>query len=178
MTSLDEHVVPSITSRSAAMCAGVVPQHPPVTCTPWFSTNRCIAPANSIGPSGNTACPSRSSGIPAFGTTEMGRSQCRESHATASDISKGPVPQFNPSDAIGKGRSAARIAGKVLPSNIAPLVSSVTFTRTGTSVTSPPRSAIASRQALIAHLTCRRSCAVSIMKASTPPLSRPSACSR
>jgi hypothetical protein len=47
----------SSTSAIAAMCSGVVPQHPPMTLTPWCSTNFRRLSAIGAGPSGYSVSP-------------------------------------------------------------------------------------------------------------------------
>jgi hypothetical protein len=96
----------STTSASFAMCAGIVPQHPPTMPTPSCSMYFSIAAAKGSGASGYSVRPSTSTGSPALGMTDTRRPgdaapQWRPSQWTCSAISVGPVAQFMPSEMMG-----------------------------------------------------------------------------
>ena len=60
--------MPRTRSAIAAMCSGVVPQHPPTSPTPWRSTNSPSTLAICSGVSGKIVSPSGPwIGSPAFG---------------------------------------------------------------------------------------------------------------
>ena len=156
----------------------VVPQQPPTMLAPNSSIKRRIASEKSSARSGYSVRPSTRIGNPAFGTTENGRFQCLAMCARCGVISVGPVAQFKPSEAIGNGRSAFTTALMSEPKSIVPVVSIVTETRIGISRTVFPAASSASKHAVTAHLICKRSWQVSIMKQSAPPSIKPRACSR
>ena len=164
--------------RSAAICSVVVPQQPPTMLAPNSSIKRRIASEKSSARSGYSVRPSTRIGNPALGITENGRFQCLAMCARCGVISVGPVAQFNPSEAIGKGRRALTTALISDPKSIVPVVSIVTETRIGISRTVFPAASSASKHAVTAHLICKRSWHVSIMKQSAPPSIKPRACSR
>ncbi len=179
-----------ISLLKSAMCSGVVPQHPPTRSTCDSSTNFSSASTKGLGCSGYSVRPSTSTGSPALGITLIRRPApvppwCLPSQCTCSAISVGPVAQFSPSDRSGYPASALAAASIDVPISIVPVVSIVTDAMIGTSSGVSPRSRIAARHALIAHLTCRMSWQVSMMNTSTPalpspgsPASSPRACSR
>ncbi len=90
-------------------------------------------------------------------------------------MSSGPVEQFRPMTSTRSASSVASAELMSVPSSILPpLGSSETLAWIGTE---RPWSLNASRAPKIAALTSRMSCAVSMMIRSTPPSTRPAACS-
>ena len=94
----------------------------------------------------------------------------------ASRMSSGPVEQLRPMTSTFNASSVASAAVMSVPSSILPpLGSSETLAWIGTT---RPVCLKASRMPKIAALTSRMSCAVSTIRRSTPPSSRPWDCSR
>ena len=160
------------------MWPGVVPQQPPTMLSPYWLTKSETFSAKGSLCSGNTVLPSTSSGSPALGSRLMARGQCLARYCTCSAISVGPVAQFMPRLRMGKSRRAATTPAMSVPTKVVPNCSMVTCTMIGMSPVPSvsgvsPRSASTSRMAVMAHLTCKMSWAVSSSSTSAPPSSRP-----
>ena len=105
----------------------------------------------------------------------IGSGLCSPRKRIASRMSSGPVEQLRPITSTFSASSVASTEEMSVPSSILPpLGSSETEAWIGTL---RPAVSNASRTPKIAALTSRMSCAVSMMIRSTPPSSRPSACS-
>ena len=163
-------------SRMAAMWSGVVPQQPPTIATPKRSTNSPRTLASGSGSSGKIVSPSGPwMGRPALGMQWIGNGEFSLRKRIASRMSSGPVEQFRPSTSTSRPVSVVRAESTSVPSSILPpLGSSVIDVWIGTV---RPTALAASRAPNTAALTSRMSCAVSMMIRSTPPSSRPRACS-
>ena len=148
----------------------MVPQQPPTTPTPNSCTKRAWKRASSAGVRSYTALPPTLRGRPALGITMIVRVVVLPRWRTDSCIRSGPVAQLRPMTSTGSASSVVTAAAMSLPTSIVPVVSMVTVQKIGTS---RPSSAIASRAALMAILTCRMSWQVSMFRQSTPPAIRP-----
>ena len=164
--------------RRAPMCSVVVPQHPPIMLTPKSPTKPDIRSAMGAACNGYSVRPSTKIGNPAFGTTEIGRSQCLANHSTCGVISAGPVAQFRPKLATGRRRRVEATAEISEPTSSVPVVSTVTETMMGNCSGPMPRASRACKAACTAQRICKGSWQVSTKSASTPPSSRPSICIR
>ncbi len=113
--------------------------------------------------------------MPALGITWIGTGQNSPRKRTASRMSSGPVEQLRPMTSTFSASSVARAAEMSVPSSILP-----PFGSSETDVWIGVLRFVslnASRTPKTAALTSRMSCAVSMMIRSTPPSSRPWACS-
>ena len=105
----------------------------------------------------------------------IGFEECSPRKRTASRMSSGPVEQLRPMTSTSSASSVASAALMSVPSSILPpLGSRETEVWIGTA---RPVALNASRAPNTAALTSRMSCAVSMMIRSTPPSTRPRACS-
>ncbi len=161
-------------STTRRRCSGVVPQHPPTSPRPNSPTNCVCAAASSSGVSGYVAPFGPSTGRPALGMHVTGISACRDRWRRCSLISAGPVAQLRPIASTSSACSVVSAAPISEPMSMVPVVSTVTCTITGTS---RPTSRIALRDPVTAAFAWSRSWLVSTRIASTPPSSRPAACS-
>ena len=82
-------------AERAAMCAGVVPQHPPTNAAPAFTSSRTSF-AKSSGPTVKTVRPFSDFGRPAFGLTAIGIDVIRARRCTYGSMRSGPKPQLSP----------------------------------------------------------------------------------
>ena len=106
---------------------------------------------------------------------EIGTGECSPRKRIASRMSSGPVEQLSPSASTPSAVSVVRTEEMSVPSSILPpFGSSETWVWIGTV---RPVFSNASRAPKTAALTSRMSCAVSMRMTSTPPSTRPSACS-
>ncbi len=169
-------VRPATRSASALMCSGVVPQQPPTIDRPKRSTNSPSVSASGPGCSGKIVSPFGPwIGMPALGMQCTGTGDHSPRKRIASRMSSGPVEQFSPITSTLSASSVVSTASMSVPSSILPpLGSSETEAWIGTR---RPVSLNASRTPKIEALTSRMSCAVSTITRSTPPSSRPCACS-
>ena len=139
---------------TAARCSGVVPQQPPISETPYCSTNPANEVANSAGDNGYKAPFGPRIGKPALGMQDIPSSELLLKVRRCSLISAGPVAQFKPIRSIPSGASAFKAALISEPSNMVPVVSTVTcaiktISRSDLSITE--------RAPFTAALACNRS---------------------
>ena len=161
------------TCAIAAMCSGVVPQHPPMTFTSPLSMNGRTLSAITDGLW--SYLPS-SSGIPAFGCALTKQGAFAEISSIRGSIRSAPKEQFRPTDITPKGRTDARNASTVCPERSLPEMSvTEAETITGTFL---PAASQAFRAAERAAFALRVSKTVSIRSKSTLPSTRDVICSR
>ena len=159
---------------AAPMCSGVVPQQPPMTCTPSSVTKRRVVLGQLLGREVvvHLAVDHR---------RQAGVGQARDRHARragdrwrrCSLISDGPVAQLRPMTSGCSGSTAASAAPISVPGSMRPVSSIVTWPWIGTS---RPAAAMARRQPITAAFRPSRSNWVSMRSRSTPPSSSPRAC--
>ena len=123
---------PESASCTAAMWAGVVPQHPPTIVAPASASFTTVA-ANSPGPTVKTVFPSTSFGIPAFGLTTMGFVETLARRSTNGSILSGPSPQLKPYASTPSDSSRAATHSTDAPVRSLPDSSSATVATTGRS---------------------------------------------
>ncbi|MFN8170493.1 MAG: hypothetical protein U0R65_01360 [Candidatus Nanopelagicales bacterium] len=99
--------------------------------------------------------------------------EVRASVRRCSLISAGPVAQLSPMRSIPNGAKAVSAAPISVPSSIVPVVSTVTWAKTGIS---DPVARRARRAPTMAAFVCSRSCDVSMSTASAPPATMPRTC--
>ena len=120
----------SSTLPAAAICAGVVPQQPPMEVTP-AATILGTQLANSSGPSGKTVFSPCSTGIPAFGRSVTGSDVAATIFSTIGISCSGPSEQFAPiASAPSDSKVTAAVAGSV-PVTVLPEASKVIWQITG-----------------------------------------------
>ena len=107
-----------------------------------------------------------------MGRTEIGPGQVSASVARCSAISCGPVAQLRPMIGTSSAATIAAAAAMSVPTSRVPVVSTVTWTISGSDT---PASRIACRAPLTAALACSGSWQVSHKITSAPPAIRPAA---
>ena len=149
-------------ARSAATCAGVVPQQPPTMVTP-ASSMPATAAAYSSGPMSKTVWPSTTRGRPALAWTITGQLAHGSMRDASGATSAGPSEQLMPTAAAPSEESVSAATSGVVPRNVRPSSWKVIVTRAGRSEFS--------RTARRAALASARSAIVSMTKRSAPAAS-------
>ena len=160
-------------STMAAMCSGVVPQHPPTKLTRPPSARSATAAAVSSGVSSYS--PS-SFGSPAFGTAPTGADASRDRDSRKGRIIAAPSEQLIPAALTPACSTEIQKASASCPVRFRPPRS--TAVKDTISPASPGASRIASAAASRAALAFSVSKQVSTSSRSAPPASSPRACSR
>ena len=151
------------------MCAGVVPQHPPIRFAP-AAANRSANAAISAGLFRKTVLPSTSSGSPALGSTERHAGATPAIASRSGSISSGPRLQFTPTAAAPEAASTMAATSGGVPEKVLPSSPKVAWATTGMSETS--------RAATSAAFASRISEKVSRKRASAPARASARICSR
>ena len=153
------------------MCAGVEPQHAPITSTPRPRRARAWS-ASSSGEASYWNRSPTSCGSPAldWATTSSPSARARVSCSAMASISPGPRPQLAPTASTPAAASVATASAGRTPIIVRRLVSKLRLAMTGTSGTT-------SRAASTAAATSPRSLIVSTRTMSMPPSRRPASCS-
>ncbi len=159
---------PARSPCSRAMCAGVVPQQPPITVTPASSIS-ATAPAYSSGPTSYVVTPSTTCGSPAFACAITGQDVHGSMRSTSGATAAGPSPQLMPTTSAPSEESVTAAASGVVPKNVRPSSPKVMVTNAGRSEFS--------RTARSAAFASARSAMVSITKRSAPAASAARTCS-
>ncbi len=155
-------------SRIARMCAGVVPQHPPITRTPACAKRRAYS-AKYSGEARYMFRPSTFCGTPAFGCAESGRSTTLAIASIASSMIFGPTEQLTPTTSAPHSQSLRANAAGSVPYRPSPSACRVIWATTGRS--------LAERTPAMAWRISLMSAKVSRTKRSTPPAASARACS-
>ena len=107
-------VMPRVLSVSAFIYAGVVPQQPPTTRTPFFTSSQTSSEKSSAVTS-NTVFPSTDLGSPALGLRMTGTEAFLSSSMATPRSCLGPSEQFAPRAAAPMPSSIAAIAAGEAP---------------------------------------------------------------